>query len=476
MKKEILRMEQVNITGDLTDILNNFRLNIYEGELVNLIGLSGAGKTLLLNFFNGNITIKSGRVLFNKKEYRSGDCFSPNQKIICIGQESSLLVKMTVAENIFVLSRKKKGLWFSNKQIEYQAKLLLSEYAPDINPSTIVDELSIFQQHLISILRAIVNEASLVIIDNVFQSYGYHEIISIKKLIHRLKEKKIAVLYESQKIDFLHDITDRIIILRKGVNVRTFYPEDYDENLCNLLLIGNEIPNSFVHTSYIRNEPLLTLKDYFCDNMKTKFNLMLNKGEIIGLYDKENKKNVELALSLLGESKEYTGTIKYKDLTYTPKGLDNAINHGIGYMPRNMIDVSLINEMSYKENLYLPIMKKTSKAFIFNDPSIEKYLGKKYMKYLGISMKQMDNEVQTFDKYIYNNILLTRWIVFRPALMICIEPCSRADILMQNLIYSAFELIVKDGGSIIITASDLNELYPICDRIFVLNKDKITQV
>ncbi|SCP98494.1 ATP-binding cassette domain-containing protein [Anaerobium acetethylicum] len=473
MKKEILRMETVYIGDAEPYLLNNFCLSMYEGEIVNLIGLSGSGKTLLLHYFYGNVPIDKGRVVWNEKEFGPGKCFVPEQKLICIGQESSLVSKMTVAENICILSRKKKGSFFIKGNISYRAKLLLSQYAPDIRPDMLVEELTPFQQHVVSLLRAIENEAALVVIDDIFQSYGYQEVLKIKTLLTELKNLKISILYESHRSDFMLNLSDRIVVMRKGMNVRTFYQEDYNEELCKQLLVGNELPKAYTRKSHMQKEEILRLSDFSCGETMRDVDLHINKGEVVGLYDQENYGNKELVLSLIGECAINKGMIQYQGKPYVPKNLDFAIQNNIGYLPRNRNGVSLVESMSFMDNLFLPVMKKTSRFHFINEYAVLNFLSNEYMEELGITEKDKNRNVRCFDSYIHNSILLTRWLLFRPSLMICVEPCANADILMQNIIYDSLEKMSEQGSGVLISASDLNELKPICDRIFTIQQGKL---
>ncbi|KAB1438453.1 ATP-binding cassette domain-containing protein [Candidatus Galacturonibacter soehngenii] len=477
MKKEILRMENIYAGDSPPFLLDNFHLSVNEGEIVNLIGLSGAGKTLLLNYFNGSVVLNSGRTIWDRKVFEAGKAFHPDPRLACIGHKSTLVEKMTVAENIFVLSRtKKRGFFIQHRNIIYRTKLLLSEYAPDIKPNMLVDELSQFQRHVVALLRAVENEAKLIIIDDIFQFYGHHEIMLMIKLLMKLKNNNISILYESHNENFIINISDKVVIMRRGMNVRTFYQEDYRSDLATQLLLGNDIPKVVQRSTHKKEECRLEFKNFYCGDNAKNVNLKIHKGEVIGFYDLENKANKEIALSLVGECEIKRGHLYYNEELYIPRDIDYAIKHNIGYVPRSMTHVNLVDNMSFMDNLFLPVMKKTSKYHFLNDYSVLKFLCKEYMEELGVPEKDKYKKVKVFDTYIRKSILFTRWVLFKPQIIVFIEPCSNADILMQNIIYNAIEKLAKQGCSVIITSPYLTDLKPICDRIIITNEDRFIEL
>ena len=135
-----------------------------------------------------------------------------------------------------------------------------------------------------------------------------------------------------------------------------------------------------------------------------------------------------------------------------------------------MTYVSLVNSMSFQDNLFLPVMKKTSFLKFLNNRSVQAFLGKEYMESIGVEHRYKNLPVKYFDAYIHNSILLTRWKLFKPTLMVCIEPYGKADILMQNIIQKAMEELAGEGCAVIISSPDRKELQGICDVIYTMKE------
>lgn len=466
MKNEIIRIENMCVGDFEPYALDDFRLNIYEGEIVNLVGLSGSGKTALYSFFLGVLPIVSGKVFFGENRYEKGNYFQEQMNVVCIGQQSTLISKLTVMENIFIISNKKRPKAIINyKDIYHRAKVLFSQYDININPKVKVSDLSKAQCHMIEILRAVENESKLIVIDDVFQSYGQYDISQLINLLTKIKKLGVSVLYECHRIDFMYTISDRFIVLRKGKNIRTFYPEDFNRTLIEQLLIGNEIPEKVERKSVAREDVVFQMQSISNGSYINNLSFKLKKGEIIGFYDLENKANKEIMDIVIGESTVVSGRMILKGSIYFPQSIEDAISRNVGYIPRDMVDVSLVNTMSFKDNLFLPVMKKTSRFKFLSDLSVLEFLEKEYIEELGIQIKDKDKAVRYFDAYVYNSILLNRWYLFKPDLMVCIEPFGQADMIMKDIVFRVLSKIAENGAAIIISSPDMSDLENICDRV-----------
>lgn len=466
MKNEIIRIEDMCVGEFEPHALDDFRLNIYEGEVVNLMGLSGSGKTALYAYFIGALPLVSGRVFFAGRKYEGGSVFRGLTDVICIGQQSTLISKLTVTENIFILSnRKRPKVLINYRDIYHRAKVLFSQFDININPKTKVSDLSKAECHLIEILRAVENESKLIVIDDVFQSYGQYDVSQLISLLIKIKRMGISVLYECHKVDFMYTISDRFVILRKGKNIRTFYPEDFNRTLIEQLLIGNEIPEKLERKSAIREEVVFQMQNVSNDSYVNSLSFKVRKGEILGFYDLENKANKEVMDLVIGEAPVVKGRMILKGSIYYPQNIEDAIGRNVGFIPRDMVDVSLVNSMSFKDNLFLPVMKKTSKFKFLSDLSVLEFLEKEYIEELGIKLKDKDKAVRYFDAYVYNSILLNRWYLFKPALMVCIEPFGQADMIMKDIIFKVLSKMAENGSSILISSPDMSDLENICDNV-----------
>lgn len=477
MKQEILRMQDVCVGESPPYGLDGFHLFLRRGEFLNIVGLSGAGKTLLYEFFMGHVQLKAGRVVCNGRTFGPGERFSGMTDVTCIGQESTLIPGLTVAENIFIITgnRKVKGLvWMPH--IDYRARILLGQYAPDISPHDRIFELSAVERRIVELLRAIENEAKLVVIDDAFGGFGQSDIRRLLDLLHVMKEKGIAVIYESHELNFANREADRIVVMQKGRYVRTFYDVDFDEEMLKKLLTGNETPPVFERENVSGEEIVLE----FCNISGTRYirhvSLSVHEGEILGIYDLNNRRNLELLKLLTGEEEIQEGSVYLNGSRYEPRDLEYAISKGIGYFSGNGNGEELVTGMDFAENICLPLLKRTSRFGIFRKRGLLRFLKQEYRKELGIPKEDADAEAGGFDAYIQTGILLKRWALFGPKVMVCAEPFSNADLIMRDIMFRAFREMAKNRSAVLIASQDMNELKHICDTIYVLNSDAESEI
>ena len=247
------------------------------------------------------------------------------------------------------------------------------------------------------------------------------------------------------------------------------------QEFCRRLLIGNEDPPLFEREGVSTDRVALLARGLSGEWYVREQNLTVHAGEIVGLYDLNNQKNMELLQILIGESPIREGTLYLNGKKYEPRNLDYAIKNNIGYIPCNRKTDGLVGSMSFIDNLCLPALKKSSRLKIFRNRKVPKFLGKEYMEKLGIPYEEKATKVRYFDEYIQNRILLTRWILFHPTIMVCMEPCGNVDMIMRDIIFQAFAEMARSGSAILIASQNMNELKTICDTIYVLNSDEKTQ-
>ncbi len=471
MKTEILSMQNVCIGDEMARYaLSDFHLQVYQGEMVNLMGVSGSGKTALYFYFIGEEMLREGKVTFNQQIWKEHERFSAIKDIVCLGQKSTLIPNLTIAENLCIITgrRKVKGI-IHKKAMNYRVSLLLQQYAPELLPEMRVNELNPVQRHVIELLRAIENEARLVFIDDAFSSHGQMGVLRILELLRVLKERNIAVIYASRKRDQFTQLAQRVIILRQGRAVKTFYAESYSEDLCRKWLVGNPVLTGFQRTSYKTNQVVLRASNLTGSTYISDFNLVVHEGEVVGLYDMNNSANLEVTDILVGNMKAEQGRMLLNGKHYAPFTIDDSIACNVGYVPKDRDRSGVVGTMSFAENLLLPIMLKMSLFTFFKNERVNRYLEKEYLEEMGIKEQDKDKEVSSFDSYVKTNVIFHKWILSKPALLICEEICEDTDITMRNIIYKALEELAKNKSAVLITSSNMGELKAICDTIYVMN-------
>ncbi|MCF0134242.1 MAG: sugar ABC transporter ATP-binding protein [Blautia sp.] len=484
MKREILQMQEAVAGVRETVGLDQFHFYIKEGETVGLLGASGSGKTVLYEYLNGTIPLTAGRVLFEGKTCSPGEKFPFVESVICLGRNSTLIPGLSIAENIFVINRKRRfyePVWMPG--IMYRARIMLSRYAPYMSPETKVEQLSEADRRIVELLRAIENEVKLVYIDNAFQGFGIWEKKRLLDLLDVLKDKNTSVIYASHDAEAYGTHADRLIVLRRGRNIRTFYEKDYSEDYCRRLLFGDvklpkrrkQLYSTPKEVIGVRRSAQKTGAEKEADTAGATV-LSFHEGEVVGLYDMNNRNNLGLLKILLGEEENPGLEIRLEGKIYRPKNSWDAIRNGIGYLLRDFSDLPLVPELNVGENLSLPVLSHNEVRFFLHGKKIARILEKEQGDALGIPEELRKERVRNLDYYARISVYLKRWELFCPKIMLCMEPFANGDIFMKDIILKTLEELAKRGTTILIASQNMNDLRNICEKIYIMNNTEHMEI
>lgn len=472
MKREILRIEHVYKRKGALQILEDFRLNVFEGELVCLIGLSGSGKSTLANILSGNEVADQGLYYNQQERYALSKKF-PNKKMKVYGLFSSSVLagQLSVAENIFVIGSSNIHKLFINKHaINHQTTYLMKELSVSIPPDTLAVSLTRAQKHIVEILRAMMLDVKLIVMDSVDDGYTLEEKKKLIEIIGILKSKNISVLYFTRNADEIASLSERLFVIRKGKNVKTIYKNQFDQNYISSLLMEREFIKDTIRTSSNTNIPVLTAKHLWTTQYVKNLDFTIHKGEIVGLVDYSGKVNNSIVQILTGESSAYEGVIFLDQQAFSPKNMHQAIAQGLGFIPQGSAERLLAHNRGYLDNLSLGILKKTSKPFFRVNKKIVQYVSNEYESEIGASYIESAETIDGLDIYAKYKLLLYRWLLNKPKVLVYVNPCAYVDIVMKEIIYGILDQAAKEGMGILILSSDLSEVVPICDRIIDVNQ------
>lgn len=466
MKEELLSMQGV-FAYHTSSQLHDFHIKIYKGEIIELLGVSGSGKTALYEYLCAKIPADRGTVAFDGMTMGEGAVFRGTRDVICIGEKSTLVPGLSIAENLAVITgkRKFKGV-IRIKQLNYRINLLLQQHAKEIKAEQQASELTVVQRHVVELLRAIENEVKLVYIDDIFSAYGKADMQRMEYMIGLLKENGITVVIAQRGRPEFPNLTDRLIVMRNGENVRTFYREDYDQQECQKWMVGNSVIERDPRVSCMKRDLIFQIKDVSGETYLPKTSIVIRKGELVGLYDMNNYANIELAEMIIGERPLASGYMQFRGKNYFPEGIDSAIHKGIGYFPANRKDCGVVETLDYADNLHLSIMLKMSRFGIFENPRVRKFLAREYKD--KVNLKHNGTNWQ-YDLYSKTSIMFQKWILSRPDLLICEDILDDLDTKMQKIVYDALGELTENGCAVIVTSQKLGELKAICDTIHIMN-------
>jgi len=458
--------------------LENVNLDLRKGEIHALVGENGAGKTTLMNILRGILKPDEGFIKVNGKKINK---YSPKNSlelgISMIYQEINLLSTLSVAENIFIeqLPRIKKYPFVNWKKLYEKTERVLKEVGLDINPTKKVSELSVGQQQMVQLSKAISRNAKIIIMDEPTASISEAETEKLFEVLKKFKSEKKSIFYISHRLEEIFQIADRVTVLRNGKYIDTLNVSETDKDQIISRMVGRYIEEIFEKRESEKGNVILEVKGLSKKGMFNNISFSLKEGEVLGLYGLVGAGRTELALSLLGVYQKDLGEIILNNHEVEIKSPNDAIKKGIGYLSEDRKDKSLFPVMNVMENITISSLPKYSNFnFIDNKKEIEE--SKKYIDRLNIKTSSIKQKISNLSGGNQQKIVISRILALGPRIMILDEPTTGIDVGARVEIHSLVTFLAKNKIGILFISSDLPEINNIADRVLVMREGKISGI
>jgi ribose transport system ATP-binding protein len=454
--------------------LDNVHLDLEAGEIHAVIGENGAGKSTLMKIIAGVITADSGQMLLNGVPIRPetpGEALKLG--IATVHQELSLIPTLTVAENIFPrrLPTDSFGMVRYNELFR-MAQAILSQLDVAVDPRTPVEMLSIANQQLVEIAKAISSNCKILILDEPTSALSDHEAEHLLNFLKRLASDGMSILYISHKLKEIFMTANRVTVLRDGKYVGTHLVSETSPHEVIRMMVGRELGNIYPEKSQKTGEKLLEVENLrLPHNMKSN-SFYLLEGEILGFAGLIGSGRSELAHALFGAAPKVTGSIKMHGHYVRINSPRDAIRLGLGYLPEDRKLAGLFLEMSLKQNVAATVLDKISEAF-FVVPSRERKLAEEYVEQLSVSTPSIDQIVRRLSGGNQQKILVSKWLAIKPRILIVDEPTRGIDVGAKKEIHHLLRTLAQSGVGVIVISSELPEVMGMSDRILVMHEGAI---
>ena len=485
---ELLVMKNISKDFSSTRALDDVCFSVEKGEIHGLVGENGAGKTTLMNILSGNYpygTYKGELILNGKKCRFSSPKDSEKSGIAIIHQELSLIQGMSIADNLFLGNEKGNSFFVDRKKTMEEAQRLLKLVGLDDNPQTLIEDIGAGKQQLVEIAKALSKDADILILDEPTSSLGQEHSEALFRLMSNLKAEGKTMIIISHKLDEIINNADRITILRDGKSVETIdnRNKDADESRIVRGMVGRDINDLYPkRDNEIGEELALKVEHLNILSKRRKGELSLDdisfeihKGEVVGLYGLMASGRSKLVKSLFGKSNGLSnnGTVEIYGKKVDLKTPKEAIAAGLAYVAEDRMKTGLSLDRSIRENMTLPGLDKISVNGLI-DKVKEKQVARDNMESFHIKAGSYEQEVRELSGGNQQKVLLSQWFYTDPLILILDEPTKGIDIGAKYEIYSIINEYVSSGGSVLLISSDMNEIFGMSDRIYVLAEGKIT--
>ncbi|MEJ8733680.1 MULTISPECIES: sugar ABC transporter ATP-binding protein [Mediterraneibacter] len=483
MEKQILKLQHISKRFGAVQALKDVTFSVKQGEIHTLLGENGAGKSTIIKMLSGEYQPDEGKIVIDGKAMESLDANESRRLgISVVHQELTIFDNMTVYENIFPYStfQGKKVRVIQKKEAIRRTKELMSRFGLSIDPMVKMNTLRLSSQQMVEILRALSENAKIVLLDEPTSGLNTQETDVLMKILRKLRDEGVTIIYISHRISEIMQISDRISIMRDGTYVDTV---DNDGNLTENLLISKMVGRDFSADIYRKKvselpdtaEVIYEVKNFTADKMVKDVSFSVRKGEIFGVFGLEGSGNGELSQMLFGLHTKKAGEIyfhgkKVKDLSPT-----NLIQQGMIYLNNNRKDAGLFFDMSIADNIAAPVLDKLCPNHILDTKKISEYT-EKFVQSFHIVLGSVKNKPGSLSGGNQQKVMLSICLGTDPELIIVNEPTRGIDINAKMEILKFLEELSKEGVTIICFSSDLPELITLSDRILVMSNSKVSGI
>ena len=471
--KTLLKMQNVSKYFPGVKALDNVSLDLKEGELHALCGENGAGKSTLMKVLSGVYHAEEGKIFINDEEVIIESPKKAHQLgISIIFQEFNLCPHLTVSDNIWLDRQPKNGCFINDKQMMANTQKILDELCLDLNPKTLVGNLSVAEQQMVEIAKAISFNSRILVLDEPTAALTESEIDALFSIILKLKEKGVGMFYISHRLEELSRITDRISVIRDGQYIGTRDYKDITIDEIVKMMVGRSLDDKFpIHDRKI-GEVFFEARHVKNKKVDVK-DLEVRAGEVVGIAGLMGAGRTELARAIFGADKTDICELFIDGKSISTSNTSAAIKNGIGYITEDRKKDGLALPMTVERNINLANIPNLCKyGFVDDEKSKENAL--EYIDSLRIKTPSMKQLVVNLSGGNQQKIVLAKWLCNNIKVLIFDEPTRGIDVGAKFEVYELINKLSDEGVAIIMISSELPEILGMSDRILVMHGGKIT--
>ena len=472
----ILQMIDINKNFSGVQVLYDVNFDLKKGEVHAIIGQNGAGKSVLMKILNGVYQKSSGTIIIEGKE---ANFLNPHAAmrngIGMIYQEFSLIPTMSVDRNIFLNREPKKFRFIDDKKMIKDSEDILKDLGISINVKDLIKNLTVSHKQIVEIAKIVYQERKIIIMDEPTASLSKSEIILLNKIIKRLKQKGISIIYITHRLSEIFEICDRVSVIRDGKINLTENVKNVTLDLIIESMLGKKIKSGVKYkTKYdIKRDdvPILEVRDMDLGG-KDKISFKVWAGEVIGLIGLMGAGQVKIVKSIFGILPDIDKKIFVSGKSIIVNKPESSLKYKITMVPEERQAQGLIIEHSVKANMVLSILDKL-KGFIFINDQKGNKLTKKYVKDLKIKTNNINDKVKLLSGGNQQKVVIAKSLSLDPDIMLLNDPNFGVDIGSKQEILQLVRDFTDSGKCAVFISSEFEEVSQICDRILLIKDGSI---
>ena len=475
----LLTAKDISKSFFATCALDNVDFALERGEIHVLLGQNGAGKSTLIKIISGAIRPDAGTITVDGKD---AEHLTPIKSkllgIATIYQEFNLIPDLSVAENVFLGRLPTKERWphpVDWRKMRKDARAFFEQVGIALDPDAIVRTLSIAEQQLVEIAKALSVDAKVIILDEPTATLTRREISALFTLLKKMKKRGIGIIYISHRLEEIEQIGDRVTVLRDGKLVGTWNAADVQINELINAMVGRAVDstgNEDIRHQRKSDDVILEVRNLSDGRRIKDVNLQLRRGEIVGLGGLVGAGRTELARTLFGADKIVAGELRIHGNNVTSHSCRNSIELRIGFLPEDRKSEGLLLNFSVKNNISLPSLKHFN-WFGFMRRTAENDAAQDYIGKLQIKTTGPNQEVRLLSGGNQQKVVLAKWLQTNADMLIFDEPTRGIDVAAKEEFYKIILECAVRGAAVLLISSEVTELIRMSDRIVVMREGRI---
>ncbi|MGI6148553.1 MAG: sugar ABC transporter ATP-binding protein [Firmicutes bacterium] len=470
----MIKMQNIWKSFGSNQVLKDVSITINDGEICALIGENGAGKSTLMNILGGVLPADAGTIYLNGKPVQfANPAESMNAGIAFIHQELNLINDLPVFENMF-LGREIRGKW---GRLDLEAMMektaeMFRRMNLELDPRAMVRDLDASYKQIVEICRAIMMDASVIIMDEPTTSLTEPEIRRVFQMMETLRDQGVGIIFISHKLNEVMDICERYMVLRDGELVAEGKVRDVTTDDLARFMVGHDVRTEQLTRSVRLGEEVLRVEDLTHRTAFRKVSFSVRSGEILGFTGLLGDGRSELFQAIFGAEEILSGRVWLEGREVKIQSTGHALALGVGYLPRNRKENGIIKDMNILENASIVTWPLFAKRGVI-DKTRQQALFAEQREQLGIRLQRITDSINTLSGGNQQKVVLAKWLGARPKVLILDNPTQGVDVGAKEEIYDIILDLAEEGMAIIVLSSEAQEVIRLCDRALVMYQGQI---
>jgi rhamnose transport system ATP-binding protein len=439
-----------------------------------LVGENGAGKSTLVKILTGVVSPDEGELLIEGEPQRIGDAQTAHRLgIVAMYQEPTVFPDLTVAENVFAGRHLRSGLrtvdW---RAMGVEAARILTELGVDFAPDTPVRGLGVADRQLLEIAKALSSSARLLIMDEPTAALSPNEVDNLFATVRRLRERGVAIVFISHRLEEVSLIADTVTVLRDGRHVATRPAAELSHGEIVRLMVGRSLEALFPKEDAEIGDIVFRAEGLTRRGVFSNVSFELRRGEIVGLAGFVGSGRTEVARSIFGIDPLDGGRISIEGRPFRPGWPRKALRRGLAYLPEDRLQQGLVQPMSVGQNISMAVLPELTPAGLLR-PRRERTLARRFMEQLRIKATSPAQVVRSLSGGNQQKVVLSKWLAAEPRILILDEPTHGVDVGTKADVHRTISHLASEGLTILMISSELLEVLGMSDRILVMREGRL---